>query len=331
MKSSIKTTTVLFLLAIGLFTACKKNEPILPATTNTSTNTDHYSSLQDFFAKNGVAMQTFTISGTAGGSFTTPQGTKVIVPANCFIDKLGNAVTGNVTIQFKDIYTKSDMLLSNMTTMYYQTPLKSGGEFFIKAIANGGAVNLNGLSNIKVLQPLNGWALDNSMIAFDAQARDTMGTMNWAIDSATSNIVKDTLARYMLSVHAFDYPVDSGTWCNTDRSFSGYTQTSFTAQTTDDSINSGRLSSCCVFFLFKGVNSIIYCEYSQYSGTTTIFPYNYAPLGYQCTIVAVEVRKNGQLRCAFVPTTITTNGTVNFNCTPTTTADFITELNTYNH
>ncbi|HWY97916.1 MAG TPA: hypothetical protein VNY36_02415, partial [Bacteroidia bacterium] len=117
MKPSIKTITVSFLLAIGLFTACKKNEPILPATTNTSTNTDHYSSLQDFFAKNGVPLQTYTVNGNSGGNFTTPQGTKVIVPANCFIDKLGNPVTGNVTIQFKDIYAKSDMLLSNMTTM----------------------------------------------------------------------------------------------------------------------------------------------------------------------------------------------------------------------
>ena len=88
----------------------------------------------DFFEKNGVQMQTHTIDATAGGTFTSPQGTVVTIPANAFVTGGGAPITGNVNIEFKDIYKKSDMLLSNMSTQTATGPLKSAGEFFIKEI-----------------------------------------------------------------------------------------------------------------------------------------------------------------------------------------------------
>ncbi len=335
MKPNIKTIAMSFLLAIGLFTACKKNDPILPATTNTSTNTDHYSSMLDFFAKNGTSIQNYTVNGSTGGSFTTPQGTKVSIPANCFIDKFGNPVTGSVTIQFKDIYTKSDMLLSNMpTTLYYGAPLKSGGEFFIKAISAGNALYMNGKAPIKVTQPLNGWAPDNKMIAFRTAPGDSSfvgdtsaNQASWQPSPYDSTAVN--LTNYVFSLYNFSNPADSGTWCNSDNSnyFSAYTQTTFTIQTTDDSLNNYYSGNVDVFLAFKGLNCLVHV----YGGATNTFPYSFAPLGLQCTVIAMETRANGQLRSAFIPTTITANGTVNFNCTNTTTANFKTQMSAYNH
>ncbi|HSY75406.1 MAG TPA: hypothetical protein VK890_01040, partial [Bacteroidia bacterium] len=295
----------------------------------TKTNADHYSSLQDFYARNGVQLQTYTINGTTGGSFTTAKGANVNISANCFIDIYGKPVTGNVTIQIKEIYTKSDMLLSDKPPMYYQVPLKSGGEFYIKAMSNGSVVYLNGKSPINVSQPLNGWPLDNMMQAFKLSP-DTGGSFfgGWQ-PAPRPDTVTTSLSGYVFSLYNFCYPADSGAWCNSDNSsyFSAYTQTVFTIQTTDDSLNNNYVGNVDVFLLFNGINSMVHV----YGGATNTFPYNYAPLGLQCTVVAIETRANGQLRSAFVPTTITANGTVNFNCTNTTTANFKTQLSTYNH
>lgn len=90
-------------------TTTKTTTTISPSTTTTTTTTssDNYSSLKDFFAENEVSLQTFTVDGTNGGTFTTPQGTKVTIPANAFVTDGGISVTGNITIQFKDFYDKN--------------------------------------------------------------------------------------------------------------------------------------------------------------------------------------------------------------------------------
>jgi hypothetical protein len=309
------------LLLTGLgFMACHKESTTPPPTSTNPPTYSTYGSIQSFYAQNGVPMQYYTVNGATGGSFTTPQGTKVTVPGNCFIDNLSNPVTGTVTIEFKDIYTKSDMLLSNMPPQLPNGPLKSGGEFFIRAKSGGNAIYLVN-KPIQISQPLNGWASDNKMLAFNTRV-DSFGNSNWA--SSLDDSIHDNITGYIFSLYSFGNPVDSGTWCNSDNPsyFSAYTQTSLTMKTTD-SVNSTYTS---VFLLFKGLNSMVHVYWN--GGT---FPYNYAPLGLQCTVAVFEIMPNGQFRAAFVPTTITANGTVNFSCTPTTTAAFKAQLSTYNH
>ena len=320
----------LLLTTMGLYSACnKENTNPTPTTSTTANGYDSYSSMQSFYAKNGVQMQAYSVSGLTGGSFITPKGTKVIVPANCFIDQSSHPVTGSVTIEFKDLYTKSDMLLSNMPPEYYNTPLKSGGEFFICAKYAGSAVYLTGSKPITILQPFNGWSPDVNMVPFLA---DTAKIKNWipaSFDSVGAKPTEyDSTAGYVFSLYSFSNPVDSGTWCNSDNSnyFSAYTQTSFTIQTTDSTNY-----NTAVFLLFNNLSSMVHVYMGSTIGNTTTFPYSYAPVGLPCTVVAIEIMNNGQLRCAFVPTTITASGTVNFTCSPSTTSAFETKLNTFNH
>src|ERR1039458_2994117 len=117
--------SLILIIAIVAVVSCKKDTKSSTTTTPPPPAADNYSSVNAFFSKNGVAMQTCTVNGTTGGSFTSSQGTTVTIPANAFLTQASVPVTGNVTIQFKDIYKKSDMLLSNMPTMgYYGNPLK---------------------------------------------------------------------------------------------------------------------------------------------------------------------------------------------------------------
>lgn len=307
--------TILFATIITI-SACHKDDVIAPSTMS---NTDNYSSMANFFAKNGVTTQTYTITGSAGGSFTTPQGTVVTIPANAFANNLWQVVAGPVTISFKDLYKKSDMLLSNVpTNTFTGAALKSGGEFFIKATSGNMALNI--ASPLTIKQPLNGFPLDSNMKVFIKPGNDTVGWI--ATDSA--GYTEPTLAGYVFSLYQFNSLVDSGSWCNSDNStyFSAYPQTTLTLKESDNPANYDTY----VFLVFKGINSMVHVYIKDSVNT---FPYNYAPLGLQCTVVAVGI-KNGTVYSSFTPITISTNETVTFSMSATTTASFKSQLNALN-
>ncbi|MGP8213998.1 MAG: hypothetical protein ACLQQ4_00400 [Bacteroidia bacterium] len=80
-----------------------------------------------------------------------------------------------------------------------------------------------------------------------------------------------------------------------------------------------------VFLVFKNINSMVHV----YQGTGYTFPYAYAPVGLQCTVVAVGI-KGGKVYSSFTPITISANETVNFTLSETTTAQFKTQLKALN-
>lgn len=332
MKPNMKTAFAgVALLSISVINGCKKETAAPPVVTNTNTTSNY--NLGAFFSQNGVPIQTYNINALSGGSFTTPKGTVVNIPANAFNTSNGTAYTGNVTIKFRDIYTKSDMLLSNVPTNTSQgSPLKSGGEFFIKAVAsNGSALQLNGSAPIKVKQPLNGWKLDSAMAPFsNGDTAIITGIAGGWGPAPWSDSVNYTALNYVFTLYTFTYPIDSGSWCNSDNSqyFSAYPQVQFTIQSSDDSINPANTN---VYLLFNGINSMVHVYYGNTVSGIASFPYFYAPQGLKCTVVAIQSLSNGRLRSAFVPTTITSGGTVNFTGTPTTLSAFKTTLATYNN
>src|SRR5207247_9956241 len=111
MRTALKTA---FFLSVLYVASCDdKKDPVRPVN-NISEN---YGSTEDFFGKNNPVVQTFTVDAAAGGSFTTAQVTMVTIKPNSLYDDHYNLVTGNVTVQFKDLYKKSDMFLSRTPTM----------------------------------------------------------------------------------------------------------------------------------------------------------------------------------------------------------------------
>lgn len=294
--------------AITLIAGCSKDTPLNSATYPSGPKSEGYTSISDFFAKNGVPAQTYTVNGSTGGTFTSPQGTVVTIPAYAFRNSSSLIVAGTVTITFKDIYKKGDMLLSNMaTTTTTGKPLKSGGEFFIKADSGGNALTL--AQTITVQQPLDSAMLDSSMTSYVA---DTNG---WALANLNAS-VSGTVNGYIYSLYTFSTPSSSGTWCNSDDPFffSSYTQGTLVVHETD---NPGDFNTQ-VYLVFKGIQTTDACH--TWNGND--FDYtNCVPVGLQCTIVAIGV-KAGVVYSSFTPVTITANQTINFSMTATTTANF---------
>lgn len=303
----------LFILAVALAIACRKTETPPPAANGNFTTVDA------FLAQNAPALQTYTIDATKGGSFTSPQGTKVIIPANAFINPANQPVSGNVTITFKDLYKKSDMLFADVSTaLIWGAPLKSAGEFFIKAVKDDMNLNLANGKFINIEQPaaLTG-GLDNINIMAPFAVQDSVTKRGgWTPDPMDS--VKYGADKYIFSMYRFKSPLDSGSWCNSDNEtyFKAYTQTLLTLKPTDK-IDSFKTS---VYLVFKNITSMVHV----YDDNTN-FPYYYAPVGLQCTMVAIGVNK-GNLYSAFVPFTISANQVVNFTLSKTTAADFKAQL-----
>jgi hypothetical protein len=333
LKKTLQVALLTGMVSVTL-TQCKKDKVETPAGTPVVATTPvSYSSPADFFTKNGVQLQTYTINGTTGGTFTSPQGTIVTIPANAFITSGAVPVTGTVKIEFKDIYKMSDMLLSNMATQTATGPLKSGGEFFIKAVVDSVAVLLANGKKIKIEQPAMGLAIDPAMVPWvfnqDSAVWKPAAIPNFTVGAGTPNkepMDSLTLSTqgYVYSLYKFNNPAASGTWCNSDNSgyFSAYPQTSLTIHPSDTT----TATNTNVFLVFTGINSMVHV-YQSYSSAN--FPYLYAPVGLQCTVVTLTI-KNNKVYSSFTPITISTNQTVNYTVTETTTEAFKTKLNTLN-
>jgi hypothetical protein len=312
-RLGILSVPVLF---VGVFfVGCKKEN------SNSSTS-EGITSLTGFYQKNATQSQSFSISAATGGSFTTSQATVVNIPANVFADSLGQMPAGDVTIMFKDVYKKSDMLLSNAPTMTVGgRPLKSGGEFFISVKSNNKTMLLaNGNHPITIQQPLHGAASDAGMQAFTGAGANNGDVVNWTLqDSQAVNKVVGDANSYIYSLYQFNSPAASGTWCNSDNAsfFSAYAQTNLNIHGNYDASFKG----VDVFVVFKSINCVLHV----YKGSGTDYPYAYAPVGLPATIVAVGC-KNGNLYSSFTPITISANQTVNFDLEPTTSNAFKTAL-----
>lgn len=316
---------ILFFITGLLFVTCKKDN-----TQYGSVTPDNYTDFYDFVSKNEVKTQTYTINATTGGNFTTSQGTNVTIPPNAFVTQSGSPVSGSVTIEFKDIYKKSDMLLSNIPTRTISgNTLKSGGEFWIKASSNNMPVFIKSGEKIEIRQPfhLTG-GMDTAQEAFIGQFENSTIPTGWFASPVDSiGIPMSGVAleanNYVYSLYQFGgSTASSGTWSNSDNSsfFSTYPQTTLTLAPTDNPSDYG--TEC--FLVFKTITSMVHL---YRNGAT--YPYTGAPQGLQCTIVAVGF-KDGDLYSSFVPITIGTNQNVSFTLNKTTTSVFKSQLQALN-
>jgi hypothetical protein len=309
MKNKILIPAVLLFCSLA---CCKKESPsTIPSA--------GYTSMADFLSKNAPTKQTYSVDANTGGQFTSPQGTVVQIPPKAFVNKNSLPVTGTVTIQFLDIYKKSDMLFCDMTTNTDQgKPIKSGGEFFFNALSAGTPLALSPGKKIKVIQPasLTG-AVDPAMKAF--VKADTAGfgpTSVWTISGGDSVLVSPN--SYVFNLYTYRSQANKGSWSNSDNPyyFSAYTQTNLAVIPTDDLV----AYQTNVYLCFKNIASMVHV-YSNSGG----FPYMYAPVGLSCTIVAVGV-KDGNVYSSFTPITIGANQSVHFTLNQTTADAFKAQL-----
>jgi hypothetical protein len=194
------TIVAVFSISAICFFSCKKNQ-----TNNPSTN---FSSIDNALANEIPKAQTFTINAAAASSFYLSNGTRVAIPANAFVDNLGNPVSsGTITLNVLGLTTKADMMLTNVLPISNGYQLISGGEFKTTATNASGNLKLSPGTLITYHIPQGGVVTPN-MEVFNG-ALNPAGVINWNI--------KDSSASYLvINGDTISMGCDSLSWVNAD-------------------------------------------------------------------------------------------------------------------
>lgn len=91
--------------------------------------------------KLNVPYTSYRVSGANGGSVTHNKATKIKVPANSFVDKQGQDIRGDVTIEYREFHHPADIIVSGIPMTYdsagHRYNLESAGMFDIRGYHNG--------------------------------------------------------------------------------------------------------------------------------------------------------------------------------------------------
>lgn len=93
-----------------------------------------------------VAKNIYTTIAENGGLLEYPSGTRIMIPANAFVDAKGNPLKGEVTIDYREFRDPVDVIVSGIPMKYDSAgavgDFKSAGMFEINASVNGEEVFL---------------------------------------------------------------------------------------------------------------------------------------------------------------------------------------------
>ena len=268
-------------------------------------------------ALNGIT-QTFTLDASAGSTtFTSLKGVQLTINGNC-LTKNGNPVTGNVTVEYKEIFDPGKMLVTDKTTMGKlpngdMTLIVSGGEFYVNATQNG--VQLDITCNFQLIIPstLTGGA-DTSMALWDGTI-DVDGNIDWEEQIDTPNgqggvFVEGTApnAPYYAFFNAFG-------WTNVDRFYSDpRPRTTILAEAP----SGYNFDNSAEYLHYDGEASTL-AKLDTFNTTTQQFSEHYGqiPIGLQCHVI-FATEEAGQWRYAIKAATITANDVYTFTLGETT-------------
>jgi hypothetical protein len=103
-----------------------------------------YRTFEEFFSKNGVQSQVFSINPCRRSTLVGEKGTRLTVFPFSLVDALGRPVEGEVEISLKEVFSKKEMVLSNRVTTSEDRLLESGGQIFVQAFQSGRPLQLSG-------------------------------------------------------------------------------------------------------------------------------------------------------------------------------------------
>lgn len=253
--------------------------------------------VSEFHTKNRKEQQVFTTSATTSNVITTSKGAKLYLPSNGFVTSGGSAVSGNIEVSVKEIYTPMEMIINNMPTVSDGKLLESGGEFQVTVTQNGAPLELAPGNFLKIGLPDINRDL-RGMQVFKG-VPDTAGQVNWVLNSNPGNFVVQDSTLFANS-NLFSNEVD---WINVDKFISEPT-VEFTVQPG----NAPSGDSTNVFVHITGRNTVVKMNWTQglsYFKTNSL-------LAVPCTIVGIST-KNGELYASVTPVNIQNGGSVTMN------------------
>ncbi len=306
-------STFILLLSFSLitFNSCKKD------TVNESSN------LGSFFDDNLTnAVQNFTINGSSWTEIIGSQGTKILFGANSFQDASGNVVTGNIDIELVELLSIKDMILMDKPTTSNGRILTTGGELNVNAFQNGQKLSLTPNSYIDIKVPTDNPY--NNMRLF-LGVTDNNGDVDWlpadtlGVTDSVIIINDSTVNGGWADYYYFDlYGALNLGWINCDYFYNDpnpLTSLTVTPNNRHDNTNTQ------VWLHIATANSLMGTGWNGTSFITSNIPETIS-----VTIVALS-EIGGNYFSSFTPITVSNNHVENITLSPTTTSQFLTDVN----
>ncbi|WP_179318974.1 hypothetical protein [Winogradskyella helgolandensis] len=270
--------------------------------------------------------QTFIFNADDGYiSLTSENGVQININANCLTDN-GNPVSGNVTLEYVEIFEKGSMLTTNKPTMGKlpngdKALLVSGGEFFIEATQNGTVLDTTCGLHLAIPTNLTGGP-DPDMSLWTGEI-DADGNLVW------DEIEDPNGAGGEPFVEGDNYyPVFEGFgWTNVDRFYNDpRPKTTIQVQAPEGYDN----QNSSIYLSYDGEAPAL-AQLDTYDETLNIFSEHYGqiPIGLECHVIFVT-ESDGEWRYAIKPVTIVANDIITFYLGETTVgteASLITLMN----
>lgn len=313
MNTNFKTIGLLFLLLFS-FVSCDNSdgddkETILPPT----------SAAFKSISEKGVKRNTQNFTITAGDgivTFTSAKGVKVNINGDC-LTKNGNPVTGEVNIEYIELFDKGNMLVTNKPTMGVTADGKknlliSGGEFFIKATQGGVALQTGCPMTMLVPAALTD-GVDNTMTLWNG-AIDEAGELAWREVKAGADGAN---GKGGVQGEGNNYYVTFGNfgWTNVDRFYSDPRPKTTLLVDVPEGFNN---TNSAVYLSYDGEGTNALAKLDTYTAEGLFSEhYGQIPIGLACHII-FATEDNGNWRYAIKGVTITANAVYTFTLAETT-------------
>ncbi|NQY31026.1 MAG: hypothetical protein HRT69_16365 [Flavobacteriaceae bacterium] len=144
------------------------------------------------FEKIDFPTTNFTINPANDTTIFGPQGTRIFISSETFEFSDGTLAKDSIKIHLKEFYTKSDIILAELSTVSNGKMLETRGMIHIDASTNGQKLSIKADKRIVIHFPKKKYDFLKKMNLFYADETATDNSaLNWKID--TVNLVKRTL------------------------------------------------------------------------------------------------------------------------------------------
>jgi len=289
------------LLTAILFTSCDdKNDDAYTAVRATA---GEYNNLQDDALES--ITQNFQFNAEDPYiSLTSENGVSIYINGTC-LTLNGNAVTGQVDLEFVEIFDKGNMLTTNKPTMGImpngdQALLLTGGEFFINATQNGAHLEIGCDIQLGIPTDLTG-GVDNDMILWNGII-DEDGNLAWEEENEDPD--KRGVFAEGNQYYAF---LDGFGWSNVDRFYNDPREKTTILVGVPEGYDK---DNCSVFLSYDGEDTGL-ARLDTYDVNSGLFSEHYGqiPIGLECHVIFVT-EEAGDWKYAIQAATIVENGVI---------------------
>lgn len=307
---------ILFLSALALFTfftSCEYEPaqispvgtpvvPEVPENPVTRPTAQQFNALQDSALEN--LKQEFTFDGTASiTTLTSAKGVQITIYGGC-LTKNGMPVTGNVELEYVELFDRGSMLATNKPTMGLmpngdKALLISGGEFYINATQNGEQLEMTCGLQLMVPANLTG-TQDNGMTLWFGGV-DANGDLTW--DEVNNDEPGTGQGEAGVGGEGGNYYCyfNHFGWTNIDRFYNDpRPKTTIYVDVPEGFDN----TNSAVFIAYVGETNAL-ANLDTYDPITELFSEHYGliPIGLECYVIFVS-ENDGEWTYAIKPVTI---------------------------